>query len=273
MSDSFVLYSDGGGEKSSSAAGACVIQTPSNRLHLMVFLGAATNNEAEICAGLLGFSALQLLAPNNSKVPVRWVCDSEYTLKSATQYIYGWQKNGWKTAAKKPVKNQGLWRAYLLLSRPFKVDPTHVYGHTGHAENEACDTAATWARNHAFSYLAQEGDGVSVFSVGDGEEWLLFDGREFLAELRESGTEDVTGEVAFGLKDKLSEADFSGGGAGERFSSLDASSRKPTNPFVLESALKSMKEIELKLKAADSEDGVEKVLGYLQKAIAAAESS
>ena len=194
--EDFIVYSDGGGERGSNAAGACIVHDTSTDSYtcLVVFLGGATNNEAEISAGLLGLSQVGLFCESlgTRDVSVRWVADSEYTLKSATEYIHNWQRNGWKTAAKKPVKNQGLWNAYLHLARDFKIIPEHVRGHTGHTENEACDTASTWAQAQAASELEMGGEG-STFSSGFGDdfdEWILFDGRDFLALMREEGPYD-----------------------------------------------------------------------------------
>ena len=206
MSDQIVIYSDGGGERSSSAAGACIVDSPRGRLQLIIFLGAATNNEAEITAGLLAFSALHALGvKKKSKTEVHWVCDSEYVLKSATQYINNWQRNGWKTATKKPVKNQGLWRTYLSLSKGLTVETQHVYGHTGHRENEACDSAATWARSHAYTVLAQEDEGILVTSVGWGDDlgWYLLDGRDFLKAIRAAGDGEPASELMQLLSDKV----------------------------------------------------------------------
>lgn len=185
------LFSDGGGEKNSSAAGACILreEKTGRELRLVVFLGGATNNESEICGGLMGFSALQVL--NDAGVldgkEVTWVCDSEYVLKSATEYIHNWQRNGWKTAAKQPVKNQGLWRSYLHLARGFRIKPEHVRGHTGHPENEACDRAASWAQEYGKLALADKPEGALIDAGPSAEDmgWVLIDGRYFLSGARE----------------------------------------------------------------------------------------
>ena len=193
----FVLFSDGGGQKGSAAAGACILEdsTSGVRRHVVVFLGGATNNEAEIFGGLAGFALLRTLrgADAVDAKQVRWVCDSEYVLKSATQYILGWQRNGWKTADKKPVKNQGLWRAFLGLSRGVKIAASHVRGHTGHPENEACDAAATWAQEYGAEYLAR-GRERDVVEIED-ESWLLLDGRKLLADLREEHPDEAVFEA------------------------------------------------------------------------------
>ena len=163
---------------------------------LIAFLGPGTNNEAEITAGLLGFAYLACLAEQGESYrDLIWVCDSEYVLKSATAYIHGWQKNGWRTAAKKPVKNQGLWQAYLTLSKGVNVEPQHVRGHTGHPENEACDSAATWARDYAAEVLASEQSGVIVEpgSYAAEFEWHLIDARAFIKAMRKETQPSQTG--------------------------------------------------------------------------------
>ena len=194
-----VVYSDGGGERGSTAAGACIIDFGQGLepIGLIAYLGPGTNNEAEICGGLLAFSYLRSqISPGEEIKEVKWVCDSEYVLKSACGYIVNWQKNGWKTAAKKPVKNQGLWRAFLHLSAGLKIHPEHVRGHTGHPENEACDSAATWARNNGDFHLDGIAGVQSVEIGGDcaGYSWLMLDGRDFLAALRDDSSVDPSKE-------------------------------------------------------------------------------
>ena len=105
-----------GGNNTNGAAGACILENFKEEIvgSFVLYLGGATNNEAEISGGLLGFALLSKLAKSSDKV--KWVCDSEYVLKSATQYIHAWQKNGWKTAAKKPVKES---RTLASIPRSF----------------------------------------------------------------------------------------------------------------------------------------------------------
>lgn len=185
MSADVVLFSDGGGQKTSSAAGACVVEIKSEdlRIGIATFLGQATNNESEITAGLLGFNYLKQAFPNSE---ITWVCDSEYVLKSATAYINNWQRNNWKTASKQDVKNKGLWHCYLELSKGFKVIPSHVKGHSGHPENETCDSVSTWVRLNGQEALA--GKRISSFELETEiglNNWILIDGREFLSILRD----------------------------------------------------------------------------------------
>lgn len=179
-----VLFSDGGGKRDVEAGAGTIVESGDKALRLVTYLGGATNNEAEICGGLVGFAAIQVLvnAGMLHAQKLRWVCDSEYVLKSATSYIHAWQKNGWKTAAKKPVKNQGLWRTYLSLSAGMDITPEHVYGHQGHPENELCDAAASWAQQEGRIFLETSGEGAIV-SI-EGQQWIVLDGRSTLECLR-----------------------------------------------------------------------------------------
>ena len=128
---SYVIYSDGGGTKLSAAAGACIIEDKlnNNRVNLVAYLGVATNNEAEIFAGLLGFCFLYALNDKTSDELV-WVSDSEYALKSATEYIKNWQTNNWKTASRTTVKNLALWKTFLRYSEGiFNYTETRLWTH------------------------------------------------------------------------------------------------------------------------------------------------
>jgi ribonuclease HI len=97
---------------------------------------ATTNNRMEMMAAI---SALEAL-----KQPVKVVLttDSEYLMKGMTEWLPGWQKRGWKTAAKQPVKNVDLWQRLLAAMAPHRVDWRWTRGHAGHPENERCDELA-----------------------------------------------------------------------------------------------------------------------------------
>ena len=96
-----------------------------------------TNNRMELMAAIEGLRAL--------KRPCRVVLttDSKYVMDGLTKWIHGWQKNGWKTAAKKPVKNADLWQALLDAARPHDVEWQWVKGHAGHPDNERADRLAS----------------------------------------------------------------------------------------------------------------------------------
>lgn len=95
-----------------------------------------TNNEMEMMAVIESLKSLK------SPSTVTVTTDSQYVVKGMTEWIRSWIKNGWKTAAKKPVKNRGLWEEMHSLSARHKVEWKWIRGHTGHAENERCDTIA-----------------------------------------------------------------------------------------------------------------------------------
>ena len=75
--------------------------------------------------------------------------DSRYVMDGLTKWIHGWQKNGWKTADKKPVKNADLWQALLAAAQPHRVEWKWVKGHAGHPENERADRLASDAATEA----------------------------------------------------------------------------------------------------------------------------
>jgi ribonuclease HI len=95
-----------------------------------------TNNRMELMAAIQGLSALKRSGP------VKLTTDSQYVRQGITSWIAGWKKNGWKTAAKKPVKNQDLWVELDRLAALHNVEWHWVKGHSGHAENELVDQAA-----------------------------------------------------------------------------------------------------------------------------------
>ena len=71
--------------------------------------------------------------------------DSQYLRQGITEWIEGWRKRGWRTADKKPVKNQDLWER-LDAARTHQVDWRWLKGHAGHAENERLRTVGKWTR-------------------------------------------------------------------------------------------------------------------------------
>ena len=194
-SSKIVLFSDGGGERQSSAAGACIVHGCSRApLKLVVWLGGATNNEGELSAGLLGFSALLAMGIKPTGIQtLHWVADSKYVLDGATKFIRSWQKNGWVTSTKEPVKNQGLWKTFLELSKSWKIDAEFVRGHTGHVENELCDQASTWARVNCGSLPDLFRDGPVTRKLLDSKlgEWILIDGRSIIRSLRGDDPETI----------------------------------------------------------------------------------
>ena len=95
-----------------------------------------TNNRMELTAVIEGLRALK----RTSRVAI--CTDSQYVKNGMESWIHGWKKNGWKTAAKKPVKNEDLWRELDELVSRHQVSWTWVKGHAGHPENEKADELA-----------------------------------------------------------------------------------------------------------------------------------
>ncbi|MEM1019278.1 MAG: ribonuclease HI [Pseudomonadota bacterium] len=96
-----------------------------------------TNNRMELRAAIEGLNALK--RPCNVIITT----DSVYVRDGITRWINGWIKNGWKTSAKKPVKNAELWKALLAATERHKnVEWRWVKGHAGHRENEIADALA-----------------------------------------------------------------------------------------------------------------------------------
>jgi ribonuclease HI len=95
-----------------------------------------TNNRMELMAAIQALEALQ----RPSTVILH--TDSKYLLDGITKWIQGWQRNGWKTAAKKPVKNDDLWRRLVEAMRPHDVSWVWVKGHAGDPGNERADALA-----------------------------------------------------------------------------------------------------------------------------------
>ena len=98
-----------------------------------------TNNRMEVLA------AIQALEALHRPCRVKLVTDSKYLMDGTTSWMANWKKNGWKTAARKPVKNEDLWRR---LDKAVQVHEIHwqwVKGHSGHPGNERADALANRA--------------------------------------------------------------------------------------------------------------------------------
>ena len=95
-----------------------------------------TNNRMELLAAIEALSALK------QPCHVRLTTDSTYVKDGITKWLENWKRNGWKTAAKKPVKNQDLWIRLDEQSSRHRIEWCWVKGHSGHPENERADTLA-----------------------------------------------------------------------------------------------------------------------------------
>ena len=95
-----------------------------------------TNNRMELMAAISALEALTRPAA------VTITTDSAYVKNGVTTWIHGWKRNGWKTADRKPVKNEDLWRRLDEAAARHQVTWAWIKGHAGHAENERADELA-----------------------------------------------------------------------------------------------------------------------------------
>ena len=95
-----------------------------------------TNNRMELTA------AIEALVALKEPCHVSLTTDSVYVRDGVTKWINNWRQNGWRTAAKKPVKNQDLWQALDAQVARHSIDWHWVKGHSGHPENERADALA-----------------------------------------------------------------------------------------------------------------------------------
>ncbi|EAR08411.1 ribonuclease HI [Reinekea blandensis] len=134
------LYTDGGcrGNPGPGGWGAVLIYGDHEK-KLKGSEPETTNNRMELLAAIEGLEALK------QAVTVDLYTDSKYVQQGITQWIHNWKKNGWKTAGKKPVKNQDLWQRLDSLMSKHEVNWHWVKGHAGHKYNEIADELANQA--------------------------------------------------------------------------------------------------------------------------------
>ncbi len=111
----------------------------------------STNNRMELMAAIRALEAL------TKPCRVTLTTDSVYVRDGITKWIHGWQRNGWRTADKKPVKNVELWQALLAAAAPHDVDWKWVKGHNGDPDNERVDKLASDAALEGPSPVALAG--------------------------------------------------------------------------------------------------------------------
>ena len=154
------IYTDGSSRGNPGPGGwGAVLVVDENRA--VVELGGreqhTTNNRMELTAIR---ESLLYIEERNIEGDIELYTDSSYAMNGLLSWMYGWQKNGWKTGSGDPVLNQDIWEALLGLMFRLKqsrdVDIKKVKGHAGDVLNERCDTLAT--------------------AFADGERVLLFKG-------------------------------------------------------------------------------------------------
>jgi len=107
--------------------------------------GNTTNNRMELLAAIEALEALK------RPCEVVLTTDSQYVRKGITEWMANWKRNGWKTSARKPVKNADLWRRLDQAAGVHRVQWHWVKGHSGHPENERADQLASRAARELVS--------------------------------------------------------------------------------------------------------------------------
>jgi len=132
-----VVYTDGAcsGNPGPGGWGAILI-SGAHRKELSGGEAGTTNNRMELLAAISALEALK--APSHVELHT----DSKYVQDGIGKWIHGWKKNGWKTAARTPVKNAELWQRLDAARNRHEVDWRWVKGHAGHVENERADELA-----------------------------------------------------------------------------------------------------------------------------------
>lgn len=132
-----VLYTDGACEGNPGPGGyAAIVDNGTSRREIVGGERSTTNNRMELRA------VIEALASLSDPTRVRVVTDSQYVVRGMTEWIHKWQKNGWKSSTKAPVKNQDLWEKLVAFSQKHTIRWEWVRGHNGHPENERVDKLA-----------------------------------------------------------------------------------------------------------------------------------
>ena len=132
-----VIYTDGACSRNPGPGGwGAVLQWQGKERELYGSDPLTTNNRMELMAAIQALEALK------RPMKVSLHTDSKYLLDGITKWVEGWQRNGWKTAAKKPVKNDDLWRRLIEAMKPHDITWEWVKGHAGDPGNERADALA-----------------------------------------------------------------------------------------------------------------------------------
>jgi ribonuclease HI len=144
------IYTDGSSRGNPGRGGwSAIIVTGDKVLEIGGREDHTTNNRMEIKGAIEALKVIDKNTKtnlngnleNNSEIKI--FCDSKYVIQGITQWIHNWIRKGWKTAEKKPVLNQDLWKELLEVTKDKKIDWKLVPGHAGVKGNERCDEIAT----------------------------------------------------------------------------------------------------------------------------------
>jgi ribonuclease HI len=141
--ETFKLYTDGACFGNPGPGGWCAVLLSENtKKRLYGYEVMTTNNRMELSAVIQGLKSFK----KNSQIEI--YTDSKYVKDAFTQnWIKSWQKNNWKTSAKKDVKNKDLWEILIALTKNHQISWHWVKGHSGDEFNDMCDDYAKLAIN------------------------------------------------------------------------------------------------------------------------------
>ena len=136
-----VIHTDGGCKGNPGPGGFGVVMVSGrHRKEISAAYRLTTNNRMELRAAIAGLESL------TERCQVELHSDSKYVIDALSKnWIAGWKKRGWLTAAKQPVKNKDLWIQLEAAAAGHEMDWRWIKGHAGHAENERCDVLANEA--------------------------------------------------------------------------------------------------------------------------------
>lgn len=135
-----IIHSDGACRGNPGPGGwAAVLAWGDTEKELSGHEAHTTNNRMELTAAIEALRALK------RPCTIDFYTDSEYLRRGITEWLVNWKRNGWKTAARQPVKNADLWMALDEAAAPHKIRWHWVKGHSGHAGNERVDRLANEA--------------------------------------------------------------------------------------------------------------------------------
>jgi ribonuclease HI len=138
MSEEIVdIYTDGACKGNPGVGGwGALLRNKGKERELFGGEAHTTNNRMEMMGAIAALEALK------RRCRVRLHTDSKYVHQGITVWLAGWKQRGWKTADKKPVKNEDLWRRLDALAVQHEIEWLWVKGHAGHVENERADVLA-----------------------------------------------------------------------------------------------------------------------------------
>ena len=140
MSEEAEIYTDGACRGNPGRGGwGAVLRYKGHEKTLYGAEPLTTNNRMELMAAIRALESLK------RPCRVRLTTDSQYVQKGITEWMVNWKRNGWKTAAKKPVKNADLWQRLDTAISGHQIQWEWVKGHSGHPENELADELANKA--------------------------------------------------------------------------------------------------------------------------------